>query len=102
MRSVLALSLAMGACFGMPGDEGGPAHGTWLVDPDPIEDWFCTRGGTSSCTEPAYFSPLPAQVVVESGGVLSWPVMEHSGVVDGACIRVPPATEGGVERAVST
>ncbi|HVV87411.1 MAG TPA: hypothetical protein VHE35_30425, partial [Kofleriaceae bacterium] len=85
----------MAACLDSGPPEGGPRHGTWQLDT--TENWYCVRA-TTTCTPPAYFTPPPTQVEVRAGGVLDWGSVVQDGVVDGACIRVPGATEHDVAR----
>lgn len=104
MSRLLAVTvLVVAACGADPGgDGGGPQLGVWQIDTAPVEDWFCTRAGTV-CTPPTYFTPLPSTVEIATGGVLTWiGLRAHTGVVEGDCIRIPPATEEGVERAAAT
>lgn len=97
----LALMLAAGGCFG-GSDEIGPAHGRWVLDTGPNEGWYCVHG-TTACSAPAYFEPMPEDVTVEGDGVLAWGNgVRHAGTADESCIRIPPATEDGVARTAST
>lgn len=103
MRGLVTLSflMAVGGC-GPIREEGGPEHGLWQLDTSPNEGWFCVRAG-AGCAPPAYFAPPPMAVTIKSGGVLDWSgPLEHDGMIDGACIRVPAATEDGVSRTEET
>ena len=102
MRRLSALVLVMAACSGgIVVEEVGPPLGLWQLDA--TERWFCSRFGSGVCLPPAYFSPLPEQVEIRGGGVLSWTVgVEHDGTVEATCIRVLAASEGGVRRAETT
>ncbi len=103
MRRFLFLTLVMAACGTDPGgDGGGPRLGAWQIDTAPVEDWFCINGG-SVCAPPTYFTPLPSSVEIATGGVLTWiGIGANTGVVEGDCIRIPAATEQGVERTAAT
>lgn len=99
MWRVSAVFLLAVACIGSPSTgDVGPRLGLWQR-----EDWFCSRGGAVTCSPPAYFSPLPDEVEIRSGGVLIWMGgVGHTGAVETACIRVPAASEGGVPRTETT
>jgi hypothetical protein len=102
MRRIVTLALVVAAGGCPVTQDFGPEHGRWRLDTGPNEGWFCASGG-AGCSPPAYFDPPPEEVEVRAGGVLRWAGgLEHTGTVEPACIRVPPATEQGVSRLEET
>ncbi len=95
-----------------PSEIDGPRPGVWQRDVN--MPWTCVTPGTGNeCGAPWPYVSGADSVVIGNGGRIAWPdfmladgnggVVEHVGVVDELCIRVPAKSEifgfADVERA---